>query len=107
MNGNIPTDNTTLRPWDTVTERDAYIGDQRQEIKRLHGLLDAAITERNEARGLARNLYSAAHELRRFAEAYADDYDEVDGKQGALEAISDFYDAIKDIAKILGEEDAK
>jgi hypothetical protein len=68
---------------------------------------EALIRERDEARELARNLYSAGHELRRFAEAYAEDYDEVDGKPGALEAISDFYAAIKDIAKILGEEAAK
>lgn len=63
MNGNIPTDNTTLRPWDAVTERDAYIGDQRQEIERLHKLLDAAITERDEAREDAkRATYDAAQE---------------------------------------------
>ena len=63
--------------------------------------------ERDEARELARNLYWAGHELRRFTAAYAHDYDEVDGKPGALEAISDFYDASKDIAKILDEEAAK
>ena len=63
--------------------------------------------ERDEARELARNLYSAGDELRRFTAAYAHNYDEVDGKPGALEAISDFYDASKDIAKILAEEVAK
>lgn len=67
----------------------------------------AAERERDEARGLARNLYSAGDELRRFTAAYAHNYDEVDGKPGALEAISDFYDASKDIAKILAEEVAK
>lgn len=63
--------------------------------------------ERDEARELARNLYSAGDELRRFTAAYAYNYDEVEGKPGALEAISDFYDASKDIAKILAEEAAK
>lgn len=63
--------------------------------------------ERDEARELARNLYSAGDELRRFTAAYAYNYDEVEGKPGALEAISDFYDASKDIAKILAEESAK
>lgn len=63
--------------------------------------------ERDDARELVRNLYSAGYELRRFTAAYAHNYDEVEGKPGALEAISDFYAASKDISKILAEEAAK
>ena len=60
--------------------------------------------ERDELRELARDLYWAGYELRRFARAYANDYDEADGKPGAIEADIAFSEASINLAKVLGEE---
>lgn len=61
--------------------------------------------ERNEAREAARTLYWAGHELRRFARAYANDYDEPDGKPGAIQADYAFCEASINLAKVLGEDE--
>lgn len=62
--------------------------------------------ERNEARELARDIYWAGYELRRFARAYANDYDECDGKPAAIQADHAFSEASINVAKVLGEEEA-
>lgn len=61
--------------------------------------------ERNAARELARELYWAGYELRRFARAYANDYDEADGKPGAIQADYAFCEASINLAKVLGEHE--
>ena len=82
-------------------------GDQGSREARAIIRLGELRRERDEARELARNLYWAGYDLRRFARAYASDYDEADGKQGALQADVAFYEASKDLAKILGEGTSK
>jgi len=48
-------------------------------------------------------LYWAGWDLRRFARAYANGYDEADGKAGAIAADYAFYEASQNLAEILGE----
>lgn len=60
--------------------------------------------ERDEARELAYCLYWAAFDLKRFARAYAEGYDEVDGVQGEEKAEEAFYEASRNIAKVLDSE---
>lgn len=63
-----------------------------------------ACRERDEARDLAFRLYWAAFDLKRFARAYAQGYDEPDGVDGETKAEEAFYEASRNIAKILGFE---
>jgi chromatin remodeling complex protein RSC6 len=79
----------------------AYIYDKNQAYKTS---IDKLVRERDEARELARNLYWAGWDLRRFARAYANGYDEADGKPGAVAADYAFYEASQNLATILGEE---
>lgn len=65
-NGNEPIDSTTLRPWDSVTERDAYIADQRAELKRVYEEMSGVKQERekqerDEAREALREILKYSH----------------------------------------------
>lgn len=98
-----------LKQW-----RDAAKGAENSHPDEVHctcvplllGKIATLRKERDEARDLARNLYWAGHDLRRFARAYEGGYDEVDGRKGAILADKAFFDASKNLAKILGEEEA-
>jgi hypothetical protein len=67
-------------------------------------LAEQAFRERDEARDLAYKLYWVAWDLKRFARAYANGYKEADDKEGVAKAEEDFYEACRDIARILGME---
>ena len=75
--------------------------------REIHDRVTQAEVAAEQARDLARNLYWAGWDLRRFARAYANDYDEADGKAGAIAADYAFHEASKNSAEILGEEAAK
>lgn len=79
----------------------------REDATNYYSKIGELEHERDKARLLARILYSVGCELRRFTQAYAFNYDEADGKEGALNAIRDLDDASKHIEKILGPEGAK
>lgn len=61
--------------------------------------------ERDKARELARKLYWAGWNLKRFVTAYIHNYQEADGKEGAQAAELEFYEASKNLASIVGEEE--
>lgn len=71
--------------------------------REIHDRVTQAEVAAEQARELARNLYWAGWDLRRFARAYANGYDEADGKAGAIAADYAFYEASQNIGEILGE----